>query len=143
MPSINIITNAKKEQQMHIEHVAVWCQDLELMRDFYQNYFAGITNDQYSNARGFHSYFLTFSSGSRLELMQWQEVSESKNDAQHQFIGLGHLAFALGNRAAVDALTRRLQQDGYTLLSGPRTTGDGYYESCFLDPELNRIELTI
>ncbi len=128
---------------MHIEHVAVWCQDLELMRDFYQNYFAGIANDRYSNARGFHSYFLTFSSGCRLELMQWKEVSESKNDAQHQFLGLGHLAFSLGSRDAVDALTRRLLQDGYTLLSGPRTTGDGYYESCFLDPELNRIELTI
>lgn len=112
------------------------------MRDFYQRYFAGQANRKYSNAKGFNSYFLEFSSGSRLELMQWQEVSELKNEPQRQFIGLGHLCFALGSCEAVDALTQRLVVDGYTLLSGPRTTGDGYYESCLLDPELNRIELS-
>ena len=32
--------------------------------------------------------------------------------------------------------------DGYPVISGPRVTGDGYYESCILDPEGNRIEIT-
>ena len=74
--------------------------------------------------------------------MQWSEVHESRNEADCQYIGLAHLAFSLGSRAAVDQLTARLQTDGYQLLSGPRVTGDGYYESCLLDPELNRLELT-
>ena len=127
---------------MYIEHVAIWCQDLERMRDFYQHYFAGQANTKYTNVRGFSSYFLEFDTGCRLELMQWQEVTELKNEPQRQFIGLGHLSFALGSCEAVDVLTQRLVTDGYTLLSGPRTTGDGYYESCLLDPELNRIELS-
>ena len=128
---------------MHIEHVAIWCQDLERMRAFYQRYLGAEANDKYTNTRGFSSYFLRFlASGCRLELMQWPEVQESRNEADRQFIGLAHLAFSLGSRAAVDELTQRLQADGYELLSGPRVTGDGYYESCLLDPELNRLELT-
>lgn len=128
---------------MHIEHVAIWCQDLERMRAFYQHYLGADANDKYTNARGFSSYFLRFPASScRLELMQSPEVQESRNYAERQFIGLAHLAFSLGSRAAVDELTQRLQADGYELLSGPRVTGDGYYESCLLDPELNRLELT-
>ena len=128
---------------MHIEHVAIWCQDLERMRTFYQHYLGADANNKYTNPRGFSSYFLRFPASScRLELMQWPEVHESRNDAERQFIGLAHLAFSLGSRAAVDELTQRLQADGYELLSGPRVTGDGYYESCLLDPELNRLELT-
>ena len=128
---------------MHIEHVAIWCQDLERMRTFYQHYLGADANKKYTNPRGFSSYFLRFPASScRLELMQSPEVQESRNDAERQFIGLAHLAFSLGSRAAVDELTQRLQADGYELLSGPRVTGDGYYESCLLDPELNRLELT-
>ena len=48
----------------------------------------------------------------------------------------------LGSREAVDELTCRLGSDGYEVLSGPRTTGDGYYESCILGPENNLIEIT-
>ena len=128
---------------MHIEHVAIWCQDLERMRTFYQHYLGAGANNKYTNPRGFSSYFLRFPASScRLELMQSPEVQESRNYAERQFIGLAHLAFSLGSRAAVDELTQRLQADGYELLSGPRVTGDGYYESCLLDPELNRLELT-
>lgn len=126
---------------MVIEHVAIWCQDLEKMRTFYQHYFQLQSNHKYTNARGFQSYFLRFSSGCRIELMQWDQVSTGHNDAERQFLGLGHIALSLGSREAVDNLTRKLQQDGYSCVSGPRVTGDGYYESCILDPELNRIEL--
>lgn len=126
---------------MRIEHLAIWCQDLEKMRDFYERYFAAKANHKYTNARGFSSYFLSFESGCRLELMQWAAVQISKNQADQQYLGLAHLCVQLGSQAAVDALTQQLQQDGYPLLSGPRLTGDGYYESCLLDPELNRLEL--
>ena len=88
---------------MHIEHVAIWCQDLERMRAFYQRYLGAEANDKYTNTRGFSSYFLRFpASGCRLELMQWPEVHESRNDAERQFIGLAHLACSLGSRTAVD-----------------------------------------
>lgn len=126
---------------MYIEHVAIWCQDLEQMRAFYQRYFALECNAKYTNARGFQSYFLRFASGCRIELMQWEQVNSGHNEVERQFLGLGHIALALGSHDAVDSLTQQLQQDGYTCVSGPRVTGDGYYESCILDPELNRIEL--
>ena len=43
----------------------------------------------------------------------------------------------------MDELTHRLRADGYEILDGPRTTGDGYYETAFLDTEGNRIEITV
>ena len=48
-----------------------------------------------------------------------------------------------GSEAEVDALTTRLRNDGYRILDGPRRTGDGYYESTVLDPDGNRIEITV
>ena len=62
---------------------------------------------------------------------------------EHTGTGFVHIAFRTGSPEAVDALTRRLKQDGYEVVSGPRTTGDGYYESCILDLEGNQIELTV
>jgi lactoylglutathione lyase len=56
--------------------------------------------------------------------------------------GFVHIAFVVGVEADVDALSRRLANDGFRVLEGPRRTGDGYYESVVLDPEGNRIELT-
>ena len=43
----------------------------------------------------------------------------------------------------MDALTARLKADGYEVISGPRITGDGYYESCITAVEGNLIELTV
>ena len=43
----------------------------------------------------------------------------------------------------MDALTERLKVDGFEVVDGPRMTGDGYYESCFVDAEGNQIELTV
>lgn len=103
----------------------------------------GQASTKYTNARGFSSYFLEFDTGCRLELMQWQEVTELKNEPQRQFIGLGHPALCAGYCEAVDALIQRLGQNRW-LYAAERTShhGDGYYESCLLDPELNRIELS-
>ena len=129
---------------MRIEHVAIWTHDLERLRRFYELYFGGWANTKYVNPRKqFESYFLTFADGARLELMQMAGIPSTKNDAKQQFTGYVHIAFSAGSREAVDALTQRLGRDGYRILDGPRITGDGYYESSLLDPDGNRLEITV
>jgi len=126
---------------MKLDHVAVWAADLERMRAFYETYFDARANLKYENARKrFASYFLTFPGGGRLELMHRPDIPRTPDaESTREFIGYAHLGVELGSRAAVDALTRRLQGDGFPLLDGPRLTGDGYYESMVADPEGNRI----
>lgn len=126
---------------MKIEHVALWVNELEQMRRFYETYLGATTNEKYINERKqFESYFLTFPNSScRLELMRRPDIE----DASRETLGYAHIAFALGSKEAVDSLTRQLETDGYPLVDGPRTTGDGYYESVLLDPEQNKLELTI
>ncbi|MBN1977348.1 MAG: VOC family protein [Anaerolineae bacterium] len=127
---------------MHIEHIAIWTRDLERLKAFYETYFGGEANDKYANAaKQFESYFLAFASGARLELMQMPAIPESRDESQST--GYAHLAFSVGSEAQVDALTARLQGAGYQVASAPRRTGDGYYESCVLDPDGNRVEITV
>ncbi len=126
---------------MKIEHVAVWTKDLEGMRKFYETYFGCQSNDMYHNeTKGFKSYFLTFESGSRLEIME--KIGVDKPALENQ-LGWAHISISLGSKELVDELTTRLSKDGYPTVSGPRTTGDGYYESVIEDPEGNLIELTV
>lgn len=128
-----------------IEHIAIWANDIETLKTFYTTYFGAQANAKYTNAqKGFQSYFLTFTTGARLELMQRPDVQQiaGKQPAQ-EFIGYAHLAIAVGSVAAVDELTQRLVKDGYVRLDGPRRTGDGYYESVVLDPAGNRLEITV
>jgi len=128
---------------MILEHIAIWTHKLELLRSFYEKYFDGQSNQKYVNPeKKFASYFLTFDSGSRLELMQMQGVPEVYRDIEQQFTGFIHMAFETASIAEVDALTGRLRQDGYRVIGEPRTTGDGYYESVVLDPDENRVEIT-
>ena len=126
---------------MKLEHVAIWTVDIELMRAFYEKYFGARSNARYVNERKrFTSYFLTFPGGGRLELMHRPDIQRiPDSQASPEFIGYAHLGVELGARAAVDALTERLRGDGFSLLDGPRLTGDGYYESMVADPEGNRI----
>ena len=56
--------------------------------------------------------------------------------------GYAHLAFSVGSKQAVDELTAKLDEAGYSVSSGPRTTGDGYYESSIVAFEENLIEIT-
>ena len=127
---------------MKIEHIALYVKDLEKCRDFFIKYFKGKSNDGYHNkTTNFRSYFITFEDGSRLELMNKPGmVDDEKNLARTGFI---HLAFSVGSKENVDSLTERLQKDGFKVLSGPRTTGDEYYESCILGIEDNQIEITV
>jgi lactoylglutathione lyase len=125
-----------------IEHVAMYCQNLEIIKDFYEKYFGCKSGPKYINAaKGFESYFLSFEDGSRLEIMTKTSVNESINPKE--LLGLTHLAMSVGSKEKVDKLTKKIEDDGYEVVGPPRTTGDGYYESVILDPELNRIEITI
>jgi lactoylglutathione lyase len=127
---------------MYIEHLALWCRDLEAMKAFYETYFDAQSNEKYINSKKkFASYFLSFDQGPRLELMQMNDIPASLNDVYDQFLGLVHFAVSVGSEANVNQLTERLRADGYEIVGEPRWTGDGYYESVVFDPEQNRIEI--
>jgi len=126
---------------MKIEHVAIWVNDLEKMKRFYENYLGARAGKKYHNAsKNFTSYFLSFSNGARLEIMHRPDILKKNLTADS--IGITHIAFSLGSKERVDILTEELHDDGYEVVSQPRTTGDGYYESVVKDPEGNLIELT-
>jgi lactoylglutathione lyase len=129
---------------MHIEHLAIWVTDLDVMRDFYCRYFKGTAGAKYLNpVKLFESYFVSFETGPRLELMRMPGIPSSRNDAYKQFSGLVHFAVSVGSRARVDEMAARFRDDGFEILDGPRLTGDGYYECVILDPEKNRVEITV
>lgn len=128
---------------MRIEHVALWTSDLERLRRFYETYLGARASARYVNpAKRFESYFLTFDAGARLEIMHRPDVLAGASDAQ-PVLGWAHVAFSLGSEEAVDRLTARLAEDGFSVVDGPRRTGDGYYESVVLDPDGNRVEITV
>ena len=127
---------------MHIDHIAMYVNDLEATKDFFIKYFNATSNEGYHNkTTDFRSYFLTFDSGARLEIMKKPVMEDGKKEINRT--GYIHIAFSLGTKEAVDELTEKLKQDGYDVISGPRTTGDGYYESCIVGIESNQIEITI
>lgn len=127
---------------MPIEHVAIWTKDIEKLKNFYLKYFGGSSNNKYFNlTKNFQSYFISFDSGARLEIMQMPDIPDNLNSTIKQYLGLIHLAISVGSREKVDQLTEELRTDGYLVISEPRQTGDGYYESCILDPDGNRIEI--
>ena len=129
---------------MHIEHAALWTKDLQRLTAFYVEYFEAVAGKRYFNPRRqFESCFLTFATGARLELMSVPTLAARGASGDDPMVGAAHLAFSTGSEAQVDALTARLRSDGYQVIDGPRRTGDGYYESVVLDPDGNRVEITI
>jgi lactoylglutathione lyase len=129
---------------MKIEHLAIWVRDLEGMKHFYETYFGARAGNRYENpAKRFASYFLSFESGARLEIMTTEDLKENTNNFYLPFRGIAHFALSAGSEENVNKLTARLANDGFERLDGPRRTGDGYYESVVLDPEGNRIEITV
>ncbi|MDB5277476.1 MAG: glyoxalase [Ferruginibacter sp.] len=129
---------------MTLEHVAIWTDQLEALKDFYIQYFNGVANDKYTNEKKqFHSYFISFKSGARLEIMEMPVIPPNLNDTivkQHR--GIIHLAFGVDTMQAVEEKAAQLKAAGFVILSGPRRTGDGYYEFETLDPDNNRLEVT-
>ena len=127
---------------MRIEHIAMFVRDLEAAREFFTEYLGGHSNSGYHNkTTDFRSYFITFDDGARLELMNKPQVADADVSAEH--MGYTHIAFSVGSREKVDELTERMRSAGYEVKSGPRTTGDGYYESCIAAIEGNLIEITV
>ena len=128
--------------KISIEHIAVWVEDLDRIRAFYETYFDARSGALYENPKkGFKSYFLTLNGGARIEIMQRTDIPE--NDKKGNLMGLAHIALSLGSKRAVDELTDRMKKAGVPIVGTPRTTGDGYYESVIADPEGNLIELTV
>lgn len=129
---------------MKIEHVAIWARDLEALKDFYIKYFNGVPGRRYFNdARQFSSYFINFDTGARLEIMHMPSLTDPEVTQNRGYPGFAHIAFSTGSEENVRKLTERLKNDGFKVVDGPRKTGDGYFESVILDPENNRIEITI
>lgn len=127
---------------MKIEHIALYVNDLEEARKFFIKYLGAKANDGYHNPRtDFRSYFLSFDDGARLEIMQKPDMVDLPKELART--GYAHIAFSVGSRERVDTLTAELKADGYEIVSGPRTTGDGYYESCIVAIEGNQIEITV
>jgi lactoylglutathione lyase len=129
---------------MTIDHIAIWTTNLELLRDYYVSYFDGRANQKYTNDKsGFESYFITFESGSRLELMKKPGIPENLNDTSgKQHLGLIHLAFGMETMEKVSEKAAELEKNGFRIIRGPRKTGDGYFEFETLDPDNNRIEVS-
>ncbi len=128
---------------MKMEHIGIWTNDLEILKDFYKKYFDIKEGTKYRNkTTQFESYFLIFDEGCRIEIM-YKPLKKKKKKTSDQYIGLSHFAISVGSRKKVIAITKELENDGYEIVSHPRTTGDGYFESVILDPDGNRVEITI
>lgn len=127
---------------MRIEHLAIWTHKIEEMKQFYETRFNAVSSEKYVNhSKNFSSYFLTFDSGSRLELMHKPGLQLNKTN--DDTAGLAHFAISVGSKEKVNRLTEQLRNEGVSIVGEPRHTGDGYYESIILDPDQNRVELTI
>lgn len=124
---------------MHIDHIAIWTDNIEIEKDFFLKYFDCTANKMYTNpAKKFSSYFITFEGGARIEIMNRADICRKRKG---ETLGITHIAVNAGSREKVDSLTEQLEIDGFSVVSRPRVTGDGYYESTILDPEKNIIEI--
>ncbi|MBU9726917.1 VOC family protein [Diplocloster modestus] len=127
---------------MKIEHIAMYVNHLEAAKEFFIKYLNAVANAGYHNTTtDFRSYFLSFGDGARIEIMNKPGMSDEIKGTQRT--GYIHIAFSVGSKEKVDELTQQLKADGYEVISGPRTTGDGYYESCIIGIEGNQIEITV
>jgi lactoylglutathione lyase len=126
-------------ENMHIDHIAVWTGNIEIEKDFFLKYFECTVNEKYVNPqKQFSSYFITFARGARIELMSRADITAGRSG---ETLGIAHIALNAGSRVKVDRLTETIERDGYIVVTKPRVTGDGYYESTVLDPENNIIEI--
>ncbi len=133
---------------MKIEHIAIWVKDIDKVCEFYRKYFGGVVHPIYHNpTKQFTSQFVTFDDGARLEIMHRPDIDVGTEGLFHveqsEHLGYAHLSFSVGSKEEVNRLTKQMYADGIQVVGEPRTTGDGYYESVVLDPEGNRVEITV
>ena len=125
-----------------IEHIALATSDVERLSDFYQQLGAAASPASTDSDTGLQSRVLDFC-GVRLELIEpaGSCVCATGNGRLPELM---HLGFALGSADAVDELSRIIATAGHRVLQPPRRTGDpGRYESVVLDPDGNRLKLTV
>jgi lactoylglutathione lyase len=128
---------------MKLEHVAIRTDRLEILKDFYVSYFDGTSNQKYVNPKtGLETYFITFDSGAKLEIMTLPGLVVNKNDPKIPYQSITHLAFSVDSMQEVDVKARQFEAAGFPIVRGPRKTGDGFYEFETLDPDGNKIEIT-
>jgi len=126
---------------MKLDHLAITVSDLERTKNFFVKYFNCKLGKDYHNPRtGLHSCFVSFEGETRLELMRWDDIDFAPKHLQEKTYF--HLSVSVGNKEEVDAMTARLQTDGYAVKSNPRTTGDGYYESVIVPFDSIELEIT-
>ena len=127
---------------MKIEHIAIWTNDLEKLKDYYVKFFKGKSNQKYLNPKTqFESYFISFDSSCRLELMTIPNIKEREYH-QLNYKGIAHFAFEVESKLEVDLKAQELESAGFPIIKGPRVTGDGYYEFETIDIDGNKIEVT-
>ena len=120
----------------------MYVNDLDAARDFVVTFLGGISNNGYHNEKtGFKSYFITFEDGARLEIMNKLDLNEDPKSLNRT--GYAHIAFSVGSKEKVNEVTEKVRLAGFKVISGPRTTGDGYYESCIVAIADNQIEITV
>ena len=125
---------------MNIDHVAIYVNNLEVVKKFFVKYFGVHTGEKYTNfSNDFSSYFLTFDNGTQLEIMHRQSMIDPKKDKYRS--GYHHIAINVGSKEDVDKITSEMEDDGIFIVTAPRKTGDGYYASIVADPEDNEIEI--
>ena len=87
------------------------------------------------------SYFISFEDGARLEIMNKSDMIDDPKMLNRT--GYAHIAISVGSKEKVNEVTEKAREAGFEVVSGPRTTGDGYYESCIVAIENNQIEITV
>ncbi len=126
---------------MRIAHSALWTKDLDAAASFWERYFGATVGGPYRSKRreGFVSRFVHLPGGAdEIELMTGPWIEDAP---KQEHVGWDHIAVSLGSREAVDELARRCSKDG-CLASGPRMTGDGFYEAVILMPDGTLVEIT-
>ena len=125
---------------MRIDHIAIWTKDIEVLREFYVNLFGVKGGERYENpSKGYESYFLSFETGARLEIMSRTDIRHKPEDGPH--LGYAHFSISLGSEKQVIDMAKRVEDYGCIIHDGPRTTGDGYFEFATTDPDGNVIEV--
>jgi len=138
----SFVVKKSKSKYMKLHHIAIWVDNLDKIKDYYMKHFGALSNEMYTNTTtGFRSYFLSFDSGSQIEVMHRADIVQNQNSTIDQYKGYIHISFTVGSREEVDAKAVELKEAGYPILRGPRVTGDSYYEFETLDPEGNRLEV--
>lgn len=129
---------------MYIEHLGIWTSDLDWLKAYYEVYFDGKSGTLYENkVKQFRSYFISFESGARLELMTKTDLDRNPDlENQKDKVGISHLTFGVASVEEVTVKANQLIKAGFTILDGPRITGDGYFEFVTRDPDGNRIEVS-